>query len=104
MNESNYIFWKRFYELCESKNKKTAQIVKELNLANSLITKWKNGTIPNGITLLALAEYFNVSIDYLLGRADHQEEIFFKGVEPNIKVLREREKKTPSGKKRGVKL
>ena len=64
------MFWERFYELCESKNKKPAQIVKELNLANGLITKWKNGFMPNSIALLAIAEYFDVSIDYLLGRTN----------------------------------
>ena len=29
--------------------------------------KWKNGTVPGGATLQKLAEYFGVSVDYLLG-------------------------------------
>ena len=28
--------------------------------------KWKNGTVPGGATLHKLAEYFGVSVDYLL--------------------------------------
>lgn len=43
-------------------------VVKELSIATGSVTKWKNGSIPNGETLVKLADYFNVSIDYLLGR------------------------------------
>lgn len=46
-------------------------VVKELGLSNSITTKWKNGAIPNGEILLKIADYFNVSIDYLMGRTDN---------------------------------
>ncbi|MBQ7283973.1 MAG: helix-turn-helix transcriptional regulator, partial [Oscillospiraceae bacterium] len=29
-------------------------------------TKWKNGSVPTGETLQKLADYFGVSVDYLL--------------------------------------
>lgn len=32
----------------------------------------RNGTIPSLDYLKCLAEYFNVSIDYLLGRTDYK--------------------------------
>ena len=31
----------------------------------------ENGAIPNGEILLKIADYFNVSIDYLMGRTDN---------------------------------
>ncbi len=64
------MFWKRFYSLCLANGKKPLQIVKELSIASGIITKWKKGTIPNGETLIKLSEYFNCSVDYLLGRTE----------------------------------
>lgn len=65
------MFWERFYNLCELENTKPLQVVKALNIAAGSITKWKNGAIPSGTNLLLIAEYFDVSIDYLMGRADY---------------------------------
>lgn len=62
------MFWERFYDLCKQKNTTPTQVVKEMGIANSVITKWKNGAVPRGSTLQKLATYFNVSADYLLGR------------------------------------
>lgn len=55
--------------MCEERNIKPATAAKDLGLANSAPTKWRNGTIPTGETLCKLADYFGVSIDYLLGRS-----------------------------------
>jgi transcriptional regulator with XRE-family HTH domain len=39
-----------------------------MGLSNSLATKWKNtGAIPKGETLAKIADYFGVSVAYLLG-------------------------------------
>lgn len=39
-----------------------------MGLSNSLATKWKNtGAVPQGETLNKVANYFGVSVDYLLG-------------------------------------
>lgn len=47
-----------------SKNK----MLTDLNLGKNSFVNWeKRGTIPGGDTLNKIAEYFNVSIDYLLG-------------------------------------
>lgn len=64
------MFWERFYSLCIKQNTKPNIVCKELNLSNATATHWKNGKIPNGETLQSLADYFNVSVDYLLGRTD----------------------------------
>ena len=65
------IFWERFYNLCISNNTKPNPVAKEIGISSGIITKWKNiGTLPNGETLIKLADYFNCSVDYLLGRMD----------------------------------
>lgn len=44
------------------------QLLLELKLAKNSFVNWTNrGTLPNGETIVALANYFNISSDYLLG-------------------------------------
>lgn len=64
------MFWNTFYKLCEENNTKPNAVAKLIGVSSAICTKWKNGTIPNGDTLLKLADYFGVSVDYLLGRTD----------------------------------
>lgn len=64
------MFWNVLYRLCEANSTKPYVVAKEIGASNSVCTKWKNGSIPNGETLLKLANYFNVSVDFLLGRTD----------------------------------
>lgn len=48
-----------------------AQIAEKLNLARETYRNYENGTRePDQKTLSDLADYFNVSVDYLLGRTD----------------------------------
>ena len=61
------MFWERFYSLCLRNGKRPNAVGKEIGLSSGIISKWKNGGIPNGETLMKLARYFNVSTDYLLG-------------------------------------
>ena len=47
------------------------QFLAELHLGKNSISNWDNyDTIPNGKTLIKIADYFNVSLDYLVGRTD----------------------------------
>lgn len=56
--------------LCKETHTSPTTVSKQLGLSTSMPTQWKNGTIPNGDTLLKIAAYFDVSVDYLLGRTD----------------------------------
>lgn len=64
------MFWNIFFNLCTINNTTPTNVLNKLGKSNATATKWKNGTIPNGETLLELANYFNVSTDYLLGREE----------------------------------
>ena len=64
------MFWKRFYDLCIKNGTKPSPLGSKIGISSGVITKWKNGTIPNGETLIRLADEFECSIDYLLGRTD----------------------------------
>ena len=73
-NEGDFLFWERFYNLCISKGTKPNPLAKEIGISSGIITKWKTiGTLPNGETLIKIADYLDCSIDYLLGRTDNPE-------------------------------
>jgi transcriptional regulator with XRE-family HTH domain len=49
---------------------KTA-LAKEINVSRQLMATLESGeSAPSAATLIALADFFNVSVDYLLGRED----------------------------------
>lgn len=64
------MFWEIFSKLCSQRGKSPNAVAKELKISSGSVTNWKNGTIPNNSALLKLANYFNVSVDYLLGKED----------------------------------
>ncbi len=68
-------FSERLQELRIEKNLSQSQLAKELNneLTNSAISLWELGKrTPNLDTLIVLAKFFNVSIDYLAGLTDER--------------------------------
>ena len=54
--------------LCNEKNISISKMLSDLGLAKGLVSNWKKrGTVPSGDILLKIADYFDVSTDYLLG-------------------------------------
>ncbi len=48
------------------------KLSKDLKLSKGIISMWENGLREPGMTsLIILADYFGVSIDFLVGRADY---------------------------------
>ncbi len=66
------MFYERLKLLCEEKGIKLTNLIQELGMSSGNMNKWKNGVIPKGNTLSKLADYFNVSVDYLIGKTDEQ--------------------------------
>ena len=67
----NEILLERLKELREEKDISQRQLLSNLNLSPSTISKWKTST-PKHDTLQAVADYFNVSTDYLIGRTKYR--------------------------------
>lgn len=65
------LFWDRLYNMCAIKDCKPNTMAKAIGLSTATVTKWKNGAIPNGDALVKIANYFDCSVDYLLGRTDN---------------------------------
>ena len=67
------MFFDIYSALCTKKGISCKRAAAEIGLSNSITTKWKKtGATPGGDTLARIADYFGVSIDYLLG-AENEE-------------------------------
>lgn len=70
--EYEKIFQERIKELRVEKNLSQSELAKLTGLDQSTITRYELGErTPNMFGLIALAEVFEVSIDYLAGRKDY---------------------------------
>ena len=58
-------------ELAKEKKLSIRQLEIDFGYSNGYLSKWKNNT-PNADELSRLADYFNVSVDYLLGRTENK--------------------------------
>ena len=67
------MFWKIFLELCVGNNISPNALAKELKISSGAVTKWKDGSVPHHSTLLKIANYFNVTVEYLLGEVGQKE-------------------------------
>ncbi|HII4461556.1 helix-turn-helix domain-containing protein [Clostridium perfringens] len=65
------MFYKRLRQLRESKELSQKDLADILKVGPSTVSMWEQGKrIPDSDMLIILANYFNVSIDYLLGRTN----------------------------------
>lgn len=61
----------RLKELREARHLSQVRLAMELNLSQNSISRYENREREAGYeTLVAMADYFQVSLDYLLGRTD----------------------------------
>ena len=68
INEDYRIFGERLAQLRKDKNLSQAELARELNLGISSIAEYETGTQRIQLsTIKVLSEYFNVTVDYLIG-------------------------------------
>lgn len=64
-------FTDNFTKLLRNENVKQTELAKSVNVSRQAITNLKNGSsLPSLDVLCAIARYFDVSTDYLLGLED----------------------------------
>lgn len=59
-------------ELCSQASISAYKLSEKIGLNRSAVAKWKKGATPNGTTLNKIADYFGVSVDYLLGNGQKE--------------------------------
>ena len=70
----------RLKELREQKKLLSKEFAKIMNVEPATISNWENGNrFPKDDVLIKIADYFDCSIDYLLGRTDDQQAKIYSG-------------------------
>lgn len=79
------LFSTRLQELRERRGKNQAEIAKEIGVSRSSYAGYETmNIIPPYKTIRKLAEYFDVSVDYLMGQTNFEKYEFDNGGVPNI--------------------
>lgn len=61
------MYYENFEKLCEQRNVKPAHVSRETGVKTATLTSWKKGVYtPKQDKLQLIADYFNVSVDYLM--------------------------------------
>lgn len=65
------LFAERLRDLRNEKGLSQRELAKQLQVSSAIISKWENGLMqPTADNIIAVADFFNVCADYLLGRKD----------------------------------
>lgn len=60
------MFYDTYLQLCNLRNIAPSAAAVEMGFQKSVVTRWKSGMIPRDANLRKIADYFDVSVDYLL--------------------------------------
>lgn len=61
------MFYDIYKKLCEDNGEKPYQLPLKLGAkSNSVVAQWKNGSLPRPEMIQKIADYFNVSVEYLM--------------------------------------
>ncbi len=81
------MFLRIFHDLCKQRGESPTSVCLKIGLSNAAYSSWNESSIPRRATLQKLADYFGVSVDYLLGKTDEtKEKSTAKVSEEDIKV------------------
>jgi len=61
-------FYDRLRHVMEEKGKTRYSMTKESKIKDSYFTTWKSGSDPHILSVIEVAKYLDVTIDYLIGR------------------------------------
>lgn len=59
-------FWEKYYNLCLEKGTSPSVVATELGISTGTVSWWKKGKVPYPATAQKIADYFGVSVSYLL--------------------------------------
>lgn len=80
------MFYEILVRLCAEKGTTPTSMVKELGISGGSVTWWKQGKIPHAPTLKKIADYFGVTVEYLLGKEEKEAKKENPSVEEEFKI------------------
>ena len=66
-------FYETFLFLCNSKQKTPSRVALDIGVSKTAVTRWKRGYSPTDANLQKIADYFDVTVQYL--KSKEQQEI-----------------------------
>lgn len=95
------IVYERIKRLCAKKGITIAKLESDLSFGNASIKKWEKMSSPSIDKVVKVATYFDVSIDYLMGRSDIEISMSeLVGDEDIISFQRARERMSPKDREK----
>lgn len=100
----NSVLYQRIVELCTERSITVNKLENDLGMGNSVVRKWRQST-PSADKIAKVATYFDVSVDYLLGRTDIKTSISeILGDDDIITFQRARENMTPQDREKSLQM
>ena len=62
------MFKQKFIKLCSQKGESPSFVCSKIGISPAAFSQWTDETIPRKVTQQRIADYFGVSVDYLLGK------------------------------------
>ncbi|HYF94467.1 MAG TPA: helix-turn-helix transcriptional regulator [Symbiobacteriaceae bacterium] len=73
MHDMSKVFAQRLKDLLDAADEKQVDLARLLNVTEATVSRYLKGRIPDDVrTLSIIADHFQVSVDYLLGRTDNK--------------------------------
>lgn len=82
----------RIKQLCEAKGETLASLERKMDFGNGTIRRWGE-TTPSGDKLAKVADFFHVSVDYLMGREGYTANFNNDDPDENYTILSRNAKK-----------
>ena len=99
------VLYERIKALCYKHGITIAGLESKLGFGNSSIKKWEKTSSPSIDKITKIASYFDVSVDYLLGRTDIEGSISeIIGDEDIISFQRARQRMSPKDRERMMQM
>ena len=68
-----FVFYDNYVRLCNSIGKSPSAVAVELGLKKATVTRWKKGGNPTDANAQKIADYFNVTTEFLFGIEEQTE-------------------------------
>ena len=81
------MFKKNFIKLCSSRGESPSSVCKKIGISAAAFSQWDDKTIPRKVTQQRTADYFGVSVDYLLGKEEEKKPTATEDSEPGEDVI-----------------
>lgn len=95
------MFKDKFVQILQTKGISAYKLSKDTGITQGMISYWKNGErMPSAKNLNILADYFNVTVDYLLGETDEKKSASTDSVDTEgLEVLKQIRELSPEKQK-----